>query len=71
MGQASLHFVKADIRSQGATGEDPHSARAISNLWVTTILTLGSISNLTSKESRVGAFRGVKQAGRDIEHGSP
>lgn len=26
MGQAALHFVKADIRSQEATGDDPHSA---------------------------------------------
>ena len=26
MGQAALHFVKADIRSREATGDDPHSA---------------------------------------------
>ena len=27
MGQAALHFVKADIQSREATGDDPHSAR--------------------------------------------
>ena len=69
MGQAALHFVKADIRSQEATGDDPHSASPDFELMGDDHLTARLHFELDIEgEPRRAHFVEVKQAGTgDIE----
>ena len=69
MGQAALHFVKADIRSQEATGDDPHSACTNFELMGDDHLSARLHFELDIEgEPRRAHFVEVKQAGTgDIE----
>lgn len=64
MGQAALHFVKADIRSQEATGDDPHGACRNFELMGDDHLTARLHFELDIEgEPRRAHFVEVKQAG--------